>query len=96
MSRLWVREIKRHRIHRQETAPCEWGNEQAVLREILQQMDLPFPIWLKKHEREYEDFRRTAFLPEHFVEDVEFERMEIEYLDDTDKKRKSNDPRNAF
>ena len=96
MSRLWVKEIKRHRIERQEAAPCAWGAEQTVLREMMQQMDLPSPIWLKKHEREYDEFRRTSFLPDHFVEDVSFERIEIEYLDDTDKKRKSSDPRNAF
>ena len=30
------------------------------------------------------------------MEDVPFQKLEIEYLDDTGKKRKSNDPRNQF
>ena len=49
-----------------------------------------------KHEREYENFRRTAFLPEHFVEDVPFQKLEIEFLDEENKPRKNEDPRNAF
>ena len=96
MSRLWVRVISEHRIRCQETAPCAWGGERAALEEILKVLDLPNPMWLGKHEREYESFRRTSFLPEHFVEPIDFDRLEIEYLDDTGKKRKSQDPRNAF
>lgn len=96
MARLWIRTIKRHRIDRQHTVPCAWGEERAALEGALIEMDLPNPIWLSKHENEYQDFRRTAFLPDHFVEAVRFDRLEIEYLDDTGKKRKSDDPRNQF
>lgn len=96
MARLWVRVIRRQRIDRQEAWPCAWGEEHKALEEALGVLDLPVPMWLNKHEREWRDFRRTAFLPEHFVEAVEFERLEIEYLDDSGKKRKSADPRNQF
>ena len=53
-------------------------------------------MWLEKHRREYADFRRTAFLPEHFIEEVPFDKLEIEFLDDTGEKRRSKDPRNQF
>lgn len=96
MSRLWVRVIADHRIREQETAPCAWGEERFALESVLKTLDLPNPIWLSKHEREFQSFRRTAFLPDHFIESVDFDRLEIEYLDDTGKKRKSSDPRNAF
>ena len=96
MSRLWARIIKDHRIDTQDTRPCNWGEESEALTELCKAFDIPHPIWLPKHEREYESFRRTAFLPEHFVEEVEFERLEIEFLDDTGKKRRSQDPRNQF
>ncbi len=96
MSRLWVKVMMRHRIDRQQAGPCAWGDQQAALREILNEMDIPMPMWLGKHDNEFEQYRRTAFLPEHFVEDVDFERLEVDYLDDTDKKRKSGDPRNQF
>ena len=96
MSRLWARIIKDHRIDRQDTRPCEWGEESDALTELCKSFDIPRPIWLPKHEREYESFRRTAFLPEHFVEEIEFDQLEIEFLDDTGNKRRSQDPRNQF
>lgn len=96
MSRLWARVIKNHRIEKQTDMPCAWGDEMETLTEICKSFDIPRPIWLNKHDNEYRDFRRTAFTREHFVEEVGFDKLEIEYLDDNGKKRKSADPRNAF
>lgn len=96
MARLWLRIISNHRIERQETCPVVWGGEKPALTEMCRALDLPCPIWLNKHENEYANFRRTAFTQEHFIEEISFDRMEIEFLDDTGKKRKSNDPRNQF
>ena len=96
MARLWARVIVRHRIARQTTVPCTPDGVEAALNEICQEFDIPNPIWLHKHEHEFEEFRHTAFLPEHFMEEVPFQKLEIEYLDDTGVKRHSNDPRNAF
>lgn len=96
MTRLWIRLIRDHRISVQATAPCVPGEEKDVLIELCKQEDLPCPLWLSKHEKEYASFRRTFFRPEHFIEEVDFDRLEIEFLDDTDKKHKSEDPRNQF
>ena len=96
MARLWLKVIKDHRMREQFTAPCVWGEEKEVLVELCKQADLPCPLWLNKHETEYGRFHRTSFSPEHFVESVDFDKLEIEFLDDTDKKHKSNDPRNQF
>lgn len=96
MARLWARIIKNHRIDRQDTYPCIWGEEDEALTYLCKSFDIPKPIWLPKHEREYEAFRRTAFTGDHFVEEIDFDRFEIEFLDDTGKKRKSADPRNQF
>ncbi len=96
MSRLWVKVMKRHRIDRQETAPCAWGVERDVLMEVCKRMDLAYPIWLGKHAQEFEQYGKTSFSKGDFVEDVDFEKLEIEYLDDTDTKKRSKDPRNDF
>lgn len=96
MARLWLRVIKNHKIIEQRADSCAWGDQKDVLNEMCKQLDLPCPIWLNKHVTEYETFRRTAFIAEHFMEDIVFDRMEIEFLDDTGVKRKSNDPRNQF
>ncbi len=78
------------------TAPCMPDGVEEALTDICREMDIPNPLWLRKHENEFENFRHTEFRPEHFMEDVDFQKLEIEYLDDTGKKRRSNDPRNQF
>lgn len=94
MNRLWVRLMKHHRIWKQQTMACEWGEEQDVLVEICREFDIPAPMWLNKHVFEFEQFRHTAFTKEHFVEDISFDKMEIEFIDGV--ARKSSDIRNQF
>ena len=96
MPRLWARIIKKHRIERQGTYDCPYEDVQEALTELCREFDIPRPLWLNKHEREFEDFRRTQFLPEHFMEDVPFDRLEIEFLEDDAHSRRSSDPRNQF
>ena len=96
MTRLWLKVMKEHRIFQQAEAPCGWNDVKDVLVELCKQADLPCPFWLNKQENEFRRFRRTAFLPENFIESVEFDKLEIVYLDDSDTKRKSSDPRNQF
>jgi len=96
MSRLWVKVIKRHRIAAQEAAPCAWEDHKGVLVELCKRFDAPAPIWLSKHEREFDEFRRTAFSKDHFIEDVPFDSLEVEFLADDGVRRKSDDPRNQF
>ena len=96
MARLWAKIIIKHRISKQDTMPCVWGGAEEALTELCREFDIPCPIWLGKHEREFDEFRRTVFLPEHFMETVPFDKLEIEFLDDTDRKRRSSDPRNQF
>ena len=96
MPRLWARIIRKHRIEKQATAECAWAEVQDALTELCRGFDIPRPLWLDKHDREFEAFRRTQFLPEHFMEDVPFDRLEIEFLEDEARSRSSRDPRNAF
>ena len=96
MPRLWARIIKKHRIEQQGTYDCRYEDVEEALTELCCKFDIPRPIWLNKHYREYEEFRRTQFLPEHFMEEVPFQRLEIEFLDDDGRTRKSRDPRNQF
>ena len=95
MTRLWIRLMKHNRIAEQKTVSCPPGEERDCLREACREMDVPAPIWLNKNESEYGRFRRTAFTADNFVEGVGFDRLEIEFLDDAEKKRRGTDPRNA-
>lgn len=93
--RLWVRMVKGHKILRQATHECAFDEADDALTEVCRAFDIPKPLWLPKQEREYQAFRVTAFTHDNFLEDVPFDRLEIEFLDDGPK-RKSADPRNQF
>ncbi len=96
MDRLWVRLMKNHRMIKNTTMPCAWEDVQEVLTEICREFDVSAPMWLSKHEFEFEQFRRTAFTQDHFIEDIRFDRMEIEMIDDEAPARRSRDVRNQF
>lgn len=91
---LWVRVIKRHQIIRQETEPCDHEGVQEALEEALYRMDLPKPLWLLKHQREWDEFLQTRFTQDHFLESIDFDRLEIEFINP--RKPKKRDFRNEF
>ena len=93
---LWVKTIRHHRTDRQTTVPCVRSDPHDALNEACHLLDLPLPLWLEKNTREWDEFGQTRFFPDAFFETVEFERLEIEYIDPEAPKKKSNDPRNAF
>lgn len=93
-SRLWARKMRGQRILASDTEPCDPADPQAALQELCRRMDVQRPMWLGKHQKEYDAFRRTSFSPEHFIEPVGFSRLEIELILPEDQKRKA--PRNPY
>ena len=41
---------------------------------------------LPRHERDWDQFSQARFLKDHFIEDVAFDRMEVEWIDPEKKK----------
>jgi hypothetical protein len=86
MAKLWVRLIKKNKIWRQDTEPLPGkdhtvSDDKEALGEILKRLDEPRPIWLPGHERQLLGYGQARFLPEHFIEPVDFDRMELETID---------------
>lgn len=92
---LWVRTIRHNRIDRQLTEPCLRDDPIEALSDACQKLDISRPLWLDKNQREWEKFGQTRFLPDAFVDSVDFQRLEIEFIDPDAKKKRSSDPRNA-
>ncbi len=86
---LWVRIMKKNRIIESRTADCTYDAWQAALDEICHAVDVSRPVILPRHERDWESFGLTHFLPEHFLEPVSFDRMELQYIDPDRKKQKN-------
>ena len=83
---IWVRLMKRTRIDKDVTYPCAANDWQQALDEACHKLDVTRPMILPRHERDWEEFSQTRFLKEHFLEDVPFDRMEVEYIDPDAKK----------
>lgn len=85
---LWVREIRRNKIRRDIVVPCPEYDWQEALIAACRQLDLAAPLVVARHEQDFADFRQLRFLPEHFLESVHFDRLEVEYFDPDDKKER--------
>ena len=96
MAKLWAKIVNKGKILRQSTVSCAFAEIPEALAEICREFDLPIPLWLGKQERELDQFRLTAFTQDNFIEQIPFQKLEIEYIEDENKKRKSQDPRNQF
>ena len=71
------------------------ASQLEALEKACHQLDVSRPMVLARHERDWEQFSQARFLKEHFVEDVPFDRMEVEFID-PDKKRKKQNPYASF
>ncbi len=85
--RLWVRLMKRHRVERDALIECEHENAEEALRELLPSLDLSQPMWLPRHHQDWEEYSLTRFRPEHFVESVAFDYMEVSFIFPEDEKK---------
>ncbi len=85
--RLWVRLMKRHRVERDALIECEHENAEEALRDLLPALDLSQPMWLPRHRQDWEEYSLTRFRPEHFVESVDFDYMEVSFIFPEDEKK---------
>jgi len=86
---IWVRLMHKTRIDRDTTVECTLDDWQEALEEACHKLDVPRPLLLPRHERDWNEFSQARFLKEHFMEDVPFDRMEVEFID-PDRKKKDN------
>ena len=53
---------------------------EKCLRVVCKELDVSVPIWLDRNTSEFACFRRTTFTPEQFIDQVKFDRLEIEVV----------------
>ena len=82
MVKVWGKTLKKNRIIQNHTAEVnEIFSKEAVLDGIYSicvELDMPRPIVLNKHLRDISDFLNVKFLPDDFIEKVNFDRFEVE------------------
>ncbi|MFA9423159.1 MAG: hypothetical protein ACERLG_06255 [Sedimentibacter sp.] len=87
MYKLWAKKIKSNKIinslvvKNKEDLSLEEKRDKC-LKEICQKLDISVPIWLKNHELEFSQFKYVTFNPHDFIDEIDFDKLEIELLDD--------------
>lgn len=91
MYKLWARKIKKNNlidsivVKNKENIPSQEKRDKC-LKEICQKLDLSVPVWLSKHDLEFSQFKYVTFYPHDFMDEVDFDKLEIELIDSEDKK----------
>lgn len=90
MYKLWAKKISKNKIINSVTVSNKENiniNEKRdkCLKEICQKLDISVPIWLNKHELEFKQFKYVTFFPQDFIDEVDFDKLEIELIDNENK-----------
>lgn len=87
MYKLWAKKIKSSKIinsvvvKNKEDISLEEKRDKC-LKEICKKLDLSVPVWLKKHDLEFYQFKYVIFYPQDFIDEIDFDKLEIELIDD--------------
>jgi len=87
MYKLWAKKIKNNKIISSITVK---NNEEIsflektdkCIKEICQKFDLSVPLWLEKQRTEFSEFKYITFYADDFIDDIDFDKLEIELIDD--------------
>ena len=55
-----------------------------VMEELCLYFDLQKPLWLNENLKDLNRFSRTVFTQSHFIEEINFDYLEIEIIENTD------------
>lgn len=87
MFRLWVKVFEDNRMLK-DTVICDDGSETRThkifhaLEEACYRFDLGKPIWLDSTVAEFKRHSKAKFRQDNFIEQIEFDYMEIQVLEE--------------
>lgn len=87
MFRMWAKEWKENRMVRDitiENSEKETRTHKVFqsIEEICYAFDLGKPIWLEKNVAEFKKDGKTRFYQDSFIEEIEFDYLEIQMLEE--------------
>lgn len=93
MLKLWIKLIVDHRIVQHDVffAPESAMSSDDALSEAMRdpcmQLDVPVPVILQKHMNDFSSFNRVVFRRCDFMEHTSFDTMELEVINEKEKKK---------
>ena len=88
MIKLWGKIIKNNKITMDNVVVIDEAIEyeqelKKCMTELCYNFDIQKPYWLRKNLLEYNKIKKTAFTQDNFIEEINFEKFEIEVLEES-------------
>lgn len=92
MYKLWAKQIKNNRIINSVVAENKDNisveeKRGKCIDEICKKFDLGIPVWLKSHDMDFSQFNYVVLYPGDFIDEIDFDKLEIELIDDEKKQK---------
>ena len=87
MFRLWAKEFKNNHMMR-DTVICDDTEDTRThkvfraLEEVCYEFDLGKPLWLDATVEEFKRHAKTRFSQDNFIEEIEFDYLEIHVIEE--------------
>lgn len=94
MFRLWGKVYKNNTIikdtviEQNENAMSKDDLTYDCLDKICYEFDLQHPMWLNDNYKDYPTYGKTSFKQDHFIEQIDFDYLEIEIIKDEKENQK--------
>lgn len=94
MFRLWGKILKNNRMIKQHTAQIDiyhLSTTEALeycMNEICNEFDIQKPMWFPLNQRDFQNYGRVVFRSDNFIEDIDFDAFEIEFIKEEKKKHR--------
>lgn len=89
MTTFWGKLIKGDKILKQDTYQATGEDLAAELLDCIEHFsrtfDIEAPMWQTTHTKQMGIFKKATFRPDDFIDRVDFDRFEIQIIDDKDK-----------
>ena len=88
MFRMWAKEFSENHMLRDMVVELPGSDRSrtkkvlAALEQVCREFDLQPPIWLDANIREFQRISRTRFRKDSFIEEVPFDYLEIQMLEE--------------
>ena len=88
MIRLWGKIIKNNKIITELESKYDFDDIEYqsqlkyCIENICRELDIQKPYWLENNLKEYNRYKKTSFNQDNFIEEIDFDKFEIEVLDE--------------
>lgn len=87
MIRLWGKIVKANKLILHDEVTCSEdisydAQLKKCMTELCYKLDIEKPYWLPKNLEEYNSRKKTTFDKDNFIEEINFDKLEIIVLDE--------------